>query len=787
MAEAAAAHLVERGFLRPSIDRDPPGGDHHARAIRAAPAVHGHRLPCLQQATQRRDQLGVLEIAGATRALDELQPGAGNEAGVAVEFAQVDDRAHAEPGERAHAVAVGLGAAVEIVVDAIPIAERRTEHGLGPVGRANPDRDRRGGTGAEQEQQRGQGAAGHGEAEGTGGGAAVQGRGPPAGPAAIPPPRPTPVATLDGWLRDRPGGILPLPSRRTMLHTLHIQNLALLERAEIRLAEGLTVVSGETGGGKSLLITALKLLRGEKAAGTLVRHGADELQIDGEFRLGKGDRSAVVARLVADLCGGTIEDDLLLVTRIVDRQGKTRVRIGGRPATLTALRELGQVLLEIHGQGDSRALMRPEIQCETLDAFAGTGALRREFAAALGAARAVHDKLQASSAGERERRQRLEFLRFQHQAMQELALGEGELEQLEQEHQVLGNLDQMRQHLGEALEALQDGEHNAAELVSRAARALQEAAAIDRRLEDAAEQLGQIDDLVADVCRNIQSGQARLDLDPARLQAVQERLDEIHTALKRFGPTERDLRDNQARVAAELARLDELDRDPAALAAELKQAVEQAAAVGRKLVRARAKASAPFCVKIKDELKDLGMPRTEVRVAMAEEFASERLLDVATEHGPVPVDIEVRINPGEPFHSMRDTASGGELARIVLAVKKTLADQDRVPLLVLDEIDAEIGGRLGLQVGKKLHEVARHHQVVIVTHLAPVAAFAQHHFLVNKEVAGKAGDERTSSRVRQLAGPEIEKELAAMAMGDGSDAAALQQARRLVEKAREMG
>lgn len=177
---------------------------------------------------------------------------------------------------------------------------------------------------------------------------------------------------------------------------------------------------------------------------------------------------------------------------------------------------------------------------------------------------------------------------------------------------------------------------------------------------------------------------------------------------------------------------------------------EAAAAIGRKLVRARAKAGAVLCQDPR-QLLDLGMQHTEVRVAMADEFSTEQLLAVATEHGPVPVDLEVRINPGEPFHSMRDTASGGELARIVLAVKKTLADQDRVPLLVLDEIDAEIGGRLGMQVGRKLHEVAKHHQVVIVTHLAPVAAFAQHHFLVNKEVAGKAGDERTRSSVRPAA------------------------------------
>lgn len=572
-----------------------------------------------------------------------------------------------------------------------------------------------------------------------------------------------------------------------MLHTLHIQNLALIERAEVRLAEGLTVISGETGGGKSLLITALKVLRGEKVPGSLVRHEQDELQVDGEFRLGKGARSVAVAQLVQQLSGGSIDDDLLLVTRIVDRQGKSRVRIGGKPATLAALREIGAFLLEIHGQGDSRALMRPEIQCETLDAFAGTTKLRLEFAAALQAARALRQRLADSTRGDQERRQRLEFLRFQCAAMTELRLGDGELAELEQEHQVLTNLDAMRQQLDEALAVLQDGEDNAADRLARAARAVQQAAAIDRRLEDASEQMAQIEDLVGDVCRKLQSGQARLELDPSRLQQVQERLDEIHTALKRFGPTESDLRSNLARTTADLAAAEGGAADPGTLAIELRAATDAAAAVGRKLVRARRKAAEPFAERIRGELQDLGMQRTEVRVAMTDEFMAERLLDDATEHGPVPVDLEVRINPGEPFHSMRDTASGGELARIVLAVKKTLADQDRVPLLVLDEIDAEIGGRLGLLVGKKLHEVARHHQVVIVTHLAPVAAFAQHHFLVGKQTAGAGRSERTLSGVRQLRGDEVERELATMAMGDGSDAAALQQARRLVAKAKELG
>jgi DNA repair protein RecN (Recombination protein N) len=569
-----------------------------------------------------------------------------------------------------------------------------------------------------------------------------------------------------------------------MLHTLTIQNLALLERAEVRLGDGLNVVSGETGGGKSLLITALKLLRGEKAAGGLVRRGAEELQVDGEFRLGGGQRSAAVQQLVADACGAALDDDLLLVTRIVDSQGRSRVRIGGKPATLAALREIGAFLLEIHGQGDSRALMRPDIQSETLDAFAGTAALRGEFAAALQAARAARAELQQRSQDLDERRQRLEFLRFQLGEMQALRLEDGEPARLEQEHQLLANLDTMRQLLTSALAALQDGDDNAADRLGQAQRSLRDAAHIDPRLEDAGDELAQAEELLAGVCRKAQSGLARLDLDPSRLAAVQERLDEVLAALRRYGPTEADFRRSLARVADEVQQRAAAEADPEALAAKVRQLTDAAAALGRKLLRARHKASAPFCRQIEGELQDLGMPHTQVRIAMAAEFGADRLFDEATPHGPVPVDFEVRINPGEPFRPMRDTASGGELARIVLAVKKTLADQDRVPLLVLDEIDAEIGGRLGLQVGRKLGEVARHHQVVIVTHLAPVAAFAQRHFLVGKEVHGINDGERTRSIVRQLAPTEVEKELAAMSIGDGVDAAALQQARRLVAKAR---
>src|SRR5690606_4270579 len=283
--------------------------------------------------------------------------------------------------------------------------------------------------------------------------------------------------------------------------------------------------SGETGGGKSLVVAALKLLRGGQARADMVRHGADELRVDGEFRLGSRDRSRRVLEIVRELCGFVPEDDMLILSRVVDKNGRGRARIDGQPVTLAALRELGAWLLEIHGQGDSRALMRPEIQCETLDAFAGTTKLRLEFAAALQGARALQQRLSAGAQSDRERRQRLEFLRFQHAAMTELQLGEGELDRLEQEHQVLRNLDTLRQQLDGALGVLQDGDGNAADQIARAVRAVRQAAAIDRRLEEAAERLALVEDTVADVCRLLQSGQARLELDPSRLAAVPARRD----------------------------------------------------------------------------------------------------------------------------------------------------------------------------------------------------------------------------------------------------------------------
>ncbi len=567
-----------------------------------------------------------------------------------------------------------------------------------------------------------------------------------------------------------------------MLQTLTIHDLALIHRAEISLAKGLNVISGETGGGKSLIITALKLLRGGKASADMVRHGAKELRVDAEFRLGEGDRAKATLQALRQDCGAQVEEEgLLLLTRVVDAQGRSKVRLNGQPSTLAMLRQVGGWLLEIHGQGDSRALMRPEIQCETLDAFAGTQGLRQEFAAALTAARKVQEKVQAQLEHESERLSRLEFLRFQTSEMEALEMQPGELARLVQEHALMAHVDRLRELLNESLLGLQDGEPAASDLLAQAERALTQAAGIDKQLAEAETMVSDAAMQVAEACRLLQSGLGRLDLDPARLQQVEDRLAELRKALGRFGPEEQDFFSRLQQCKAELVELESPEHSPEELQLEAQRLLQAAGKLGQRLTKARRKAAKPFASAVQKELAGLGMAQTVLQVAMGSDPAAENLLQEANLHGPTMVDFEVRINPGEPFRSMKETASGGEMARLVLAVKKCIADQDRVPFLVFDEVDAEIGGRLGLQVGTKLRDVSLHHQVCIVTHLPQVAAFAETHIQVAKTVV----EGRTQTQVRTLDQKAVEQELAAMAVGEGADASAIQEARRLVARARQ--
>lgn len=572
-----------------------------------------------------------------------------------------------------------------------------------------------------------------------------------------------------------------------MLEQLTIQDLALLRRAGALPAPGLTVISGETGGGKSLVIQALHLLRGEKARAGIVRRGAKAASVDGVFVLSEGERSDAVRSLYREVLGTEVEDDRIVVSRIVEATGRSRARIDGRPVALRDLQRFGAYLLEIHGQGQNRSLMRPEIQTELLDAYADLRDLRVRFATRLREARRLDAELRALRAGQRERRERVEFLRYCLDEIAAVDPREGELEELEREERLLGHLDTLRVGLETGINELYEDDEQEAVVarVRRHARHVQQLAEFDERLAEGARLLDEAAILLEEGVHELRDGLSRLDLDPARLAELRERVHQLRRLCDRFGPGEEELHAQRARMQEELAELEDDTNGPEQLAARLETLLAELEQDARALERGRKRAARPLSQRMMEELHELGMAKAEVEVRVVPR-PGKQLLERAGELGTCEVEVQLAPNPGEAKTPLRETASGGEVARVMLVLKKILADRDQVPVLVFDEADAEIGGRLGLAVGRKLEAVAAAHQVLCVTHLPQIAAFADLHLLVEKRVEqGEEGEERTVAEIRALSEKDRRAELASMARGqDAVDQSALREAGKLLELAR---
>lgn len=573
-----------------------------------------------------------------------------------------------------------------------------------------------------------------------------------------------------------------------MLEQLTIRGLALIECATLSPSRGLTVISGETGGGKSLIVQALRLLRGEKARADIVRRGATAASVDGVFRVESGERSAFVRELYEEVLGTQPEDDRIVVSRVLDAKGRSRARIDGRPVPLRELQRFGALLLEVHGQGANRSLMRSEIQTELVDAFAGGTAMRRDFAQRLSAARAVAKDLEDVRSKQRERRERIEWLQHCLGEIDAVDLRPGEHAELARDVKIQGSWTRMRETLGATLDELREREEGAVlDRLRAVERDVEGLVELDDRLRAPGRMLDEAAILIDEAGHELASALDRLDFDPQRAEADRVRLAELDRLLERFGPSERELLETEARMREELEQLRDESRTPEALEDELERARSELGLAGDKLTKLRKRAAKRLSTLMIRELGDLGMSRVRVEVRVVEDSEVEDVLDVATPLGTSEVDVFLAPNPGEALTPLRNTASGGEVARVMLVLKKILADADLVPLLIFDEADAEIGGRLGLAVGRKLRDVARQHQVVCITHLPQIAAFADLHCMVRKSVheeSAAGATERTVAELRALSDRERQHELASMARGEAAvDDDALHEAGRLLELA----
>ena len=556
-----------------------------------------------------------------------------------------------------------------------------------------------------------------------------------------------------------------------MLERVRIRDLALVEEAEIEFGPGLNVVTGETGAGKSLLVQAIALLVGERAASDVVRDGAGTTVVEGEFRLG-GEIGARIAELLASW---SIESDAetLIVRREVQAGGRSRATVNQSPVTQAALRRLGEILADLHGQHEHQSLLRPEAGLDVLDRLADLGAERSRYAEALAACREAgseHERLARSLATYAERR---DYLLQAAEDLDEAKLVPGEEESLAIEAARLRHADRLRQLVGGALDALSEGERAALEQIVAAAHACDQAAALDPSLAAARATLEEARIAAAESIRQLADYAAALEADPQALESIEARRDRIARLTRKYRRTVEELSAWREELRAELESGEDADGTLARARARVEEAEAACAKAGAALTRRRRAAASEWAGRVTKDLRPLGMPAARLEFAIEPLPATEQKLGP---HGLDDVTIQFTANPGEALRPLQKIASGGELSRVMLALKTALEAQDRVDVLLFDEVDSGIGGAVAQAVGERLRRLAHHRQVVCVTHLPMIAAIAQHHLHVRK----RAVSGRTVAEIERMRGEARIAELARMLAGDRATQTTLRQARELL-------
>jgi DNA repair protein RecN (Recombination protein N) len=569
-----------------------------------------------------------------------------------------------------------------------------------------------------------------------------------------------------------------------MLTELSIRDLALIDEAVLELGEGFNAVTGETGAGKTLIVGALELLLGLRPRSQIVRAGAAMALVEGRFELRSGRAAEAIRGWLArhapalhdDLGDETADGTLELVLgRSVSADGKSQAHVDHRPVPLKLLRELAALLCEIHGQNDHQKLLERGEQLGLVDRFGGLESSRDAYRRSRSAWLELDDRLALRSQEASGRRDRIDSLRFQLGELRAAAVRAGERAELLAERERLRHAEALRAELGGLLEELCNADDAALGRLQRAERVL---AAWKERIPELAGPADCASEAacqLADAGRDLLSFLETVEIDPARLEALEQRIGELDRLARKYATDEQGLAALSEELAGELERLLEQESGSGELEREhalARQALERA---GRELSAARAAARPKLLRGVKKALADLGLERAEFDLAwIATEGPDER--SRFGENGCEAVEMRLAANPGEGLRPLREVASGGEMARIMLALRSALAAAEG-SVLVFDEIDAGVGGHLAAKVAEHLRRLSRKHQVLVVTHLPAIAAAADRHLKVEKQV--QRG--RTRTRVAALEGEERVSEVADMIAGGSSFQSARAEAKRLLE------
>src|SRR4051812_24011382 len=539
------------------------------------------------------------------------------------------------------------------------------------------------------------------------------------------------------------------------LSLLRIKNLALVEDLEWQLAPGFTAITGETGAGKSIIIGALQLLLGERTDKSLIRTGAESCTVEAVFA---GETLKELNPLLDESGVESIDRDLI-VKRSFSAAGTNRQFINGSPTTLGVLKKLGDDLVDLHGPHDHQSLLSPNRQLALLDGYAHTGTTLREFEQAyrkLHALRAEHASLSTAEAA---REQEIDLLRHQIDEIARANLTANEEDEIATRYRLASNSKRLLELAAGISRRLAEADDAILAQLAETQRLLRDLEKIDPDKSTLADAHAACVLELSEISQVLAKYAEELDLDPAQLAALEERVTLFETLKRKYGGSIAEVIAFGERAAERMVKIEGRDAELERLSQEIEGARGEVERIGHALHKARSKAAPKLTENIRANLRDLGFRQSEFEVKLSG-------LEEARPAGFDAVELLFSPNPGEPLKPLRLIASSGEISRLMLAIKSSLAAQDAIPLLVFDEIDANVGGEIANAVGEKMRKLATEHQVLCITHLPQVAAAAATQFVVTKEVVGG----RTHSRLSEVSGKARQEEIARM-LGGKTDSA----------------
>ena len=571
-----------------------------------------------------------------------------------------------------------------------------------------------------------------------------------------------------------------------MLKTLLIKNYALIEEIEVEFESGLNIITGETGAGKSILIDALSLVLGERASSEVIRRGADKAVVEAVFGISGNKR----------VCGFVESQDLelsndLILRREISAKGHNRCFINDTPVALSVLQAVGDLLVDLHGQHDHQSLLRTETHIDMLDDFGGLAGLKEEFAASYNRLTVLFSFLEELQAKERQLRERKDLYEFQIQEIDALAPQQGEEDALERELKILENSEKLFEATSSLHQMLYEGEQAVYDQLVLARNQLEDLARIDPAFEEIKSECASAVAIISEVAKFIQSYNSKVEFNPERLEQIRDRLGKLALLKKKYGGSVDAIIEHRNKIGQEFALAENFEGEIKKLMEKIDEERRACSAAAQRLSAKRREHVGKINNSVAAELAKLGISnaRFDVKVENRQIGKSNgssqplrsyvklgREFFQATPKGIDTVEFHISTNLGEDLKPLVKVASGGEISRIMLALKSILAKSERLPLLIFDEIDVGVSGRIAVSVGKSLKSLSQFHQVVAITHLPQIAGLADTHFVVEKVER----DKRTRTRLRKLELDERVREVAKLMSGTQVTEAGLKGARELM-------